>query len=107
MILNNNAFVLLNLSLLDPNRIASTMAYWSGKCGQLAIGWMAFVIVLLAAFRVTQPVDLRLLDVQFKILRNLRSVEPVQEVALVGIDEVPSVFRLPRKWHQAAIFRSC
>ena len=65
------------------------MAYWSGRSGQLAIGWMllAIVVVLLAGFRATQLVDLQLLDVQFRILRSARSIEPVHEVALVGIDE--------------------
>ena len=57
--------------------------------GRLALGWvsLAVFVLTLAAFRLTHPMDLGLLDTQFRILRALRTIEPVPEVALIGIDE--------------------
>lgn len=89
MALLNNAFSRFRLAKIKPKGISSTMAYSIEKRGRLAVGWvsLACVVILLASFRVTQLLDLRLLDVQFKILRSLRPIEPVREVALVGVDE--------------------
>ncbi len=65
------------------------MNYSRDRRGKLAIGWvsLAILVIALAAVQSTRPLDLRLLDVQFNILRSLRFVVPVPEVALVGIDE--------------------
>ena len=89
MVLIKNAFFELPLSQNKPKGIFFTMAYSIDRRGKLTIGWVFLVsiVVVLAAFRVTQPLDLRLLDAQFKVLRALRFIEPVREVALVGIDE--------------------
>lgn len=38
-------------------------------------------------FPVTLPLDLRLLDANFNILRRLRYVEPEKEVAILGVDD--------------------
>jgi adenylate cyclase len=48
---------------------------------------LAAAVTLLAALQTTRPLDLRLLDVEFKVLRALRGIEPAPEVVLVGIDE--------------------
>ncbi len=65
------------------------MTYSRGRRGKLAIGWvsLAIIVIALAAIQATRRLDLRMLDAQFNILRSLRFVVPVPEVALVGIDE--------------------
>lgn len=80
------------------------MNHSSGRRKNLTIAWASLVvlIVLLDVFRVTLPLDLRLLDAHFRILRGLRFVEPAKEVAIVGIDEqtlagFPEPFAL---WHR-------
>ena len=65
------------------------MSYLRGACGRLTAGWaaVAAVVVLAAVFRVLHPLDLHLLDAEFRIARTLRSVPANPEVALIGIDE--------------------
>jgi hypothetical protein len=74
---------------IKPKGITFTMTYSRGRRGKLAIGWvaLAFLVIALAVSQATRRLDLRLLDAQFNILRSMRFVAPVQEVALVGIDE--------------------
>jgi CHASE2 domain-containing sensor protein len=89
MAMIKNVFSDRQLLQLRPKGIFITMAYSIERRGKLATVWvlLASVVILLAAFRVAQPLDLRLLDAQFKVLRSLRISEPAQEVALIGIDE--------------------